>query len=290
LTLLAAHRLARLQGVNVCSCATTGFRSIDYYLSGTLSEPQTGAQNHYTEKLLMIDGPAHCYDFATETVSASAAPALLRGDYGIEPDAVVFASGANCCKIMPELQETWAQILAAAPRSRLLLYPFNPNWTNQYPVRPFVHLLKAALNRHNVSPDRLLIFGTAPERGEIYSRLKLADVYLDSFPFAGATSLLDPLELGIPCIALDGANFRSLVGPAFLRDLGLGEFVAPNRQAYVDLAVKLASDPAYRTEARQRFAAAMAAGPRFLNPAWYSGEVARALSAAWNEKNAMMAG
>ena len=136
-TLLALHRLARVQVASVCSCATTGMRNVDCYLSGRLSEPAAAAQDHYTEKLLLIDGPAHCYDFGTEAVPQPAPP-LTRSDLGLNADCVVFASGANFYKILPEHDEVWGRILAAVPGSRLLLYPFNPNWSDVYPERPFL--------------------------------------------------------------------------------------------------------------------------------------------------------
>ena len=91
---LAAHRLARMQVAGVCSCVTTGMRNVDYYLSGTMSEPPKNAQEQYTEKLLLMDGPAHCYDFGTEGVNEPARP-LARPDVGLSDDAIVYASGAN---------------------------------------------------------------------------------------------------------------------------------------------------------------------------------------------------
>jgi predicted O-linked N-acetylglucosamine transferase (SPINDLY family) len=280
--LLGAHRTARMQVASVCSCVTTGFRNIDCYVSGRLSEPASAAQDHYTEKLLTIDGPAHCYDFAPEVIPAPKPAALSRSDVNIPAGVVVFASGANFFKILPELDAVWARILAAAPGSRLLLYPFNPNWYNGYPVRPFIERIEANFARHGVSMDRVSIFDVAPDRSPVLSRLALADIYLDSFPFAGATSLLDPLQLHIPCVVKDGVTFRSLVGPALLRSIGLDEFVAPDVPAYIDLAVKLATDADYRAQAKTRFAAAMANAPAFYDTEKYADRVGRALIQAWN--------
>jgi predicted O-linked N-acetylglucosamine transferase (SPINDLY family) len=281
-TLLALHRLARVQVAGVCSCTTTGMRNIDYYLSGRLSEPPD-AQSHYTEKLLMVDGPAHCYDLAGETPSSPTCT-LTREGLEIPNDAVVFVSGANFYKIIPELDETWMRILSAVPRSRLVLYPFNPNWNTTYPIDAFAQRLSAAAARHDVDPRRLVIFKPASGKADVLERLRLGDVYLDSFPFSGATSLLDPLAEGLPPVAKDGASFRTLVGPALLRAIGLDELIAADSDAYVALAVKLAGDAGLRNELRGRIRAKMDAVPKFLDVKWYGEQAGAAFEQMWQER------
>ncbi len=281
LTALALHRLARVQVAGVCSCVTTGMRNIDCYLSGRLSEP-ADAQSHYTEKLYMVDGAAHCYDFG-DSAPAAAAGALRREDFGIPRDAVVFASGANFYKILPELEDVWLRILAAVPDSRLVLYPFGPQWALEYPITPFLLRLAAGLRRHGIDPQRLLVFKTASGRGDILQRLALADLYLDSFPFSGATSLLDPLLVGLPTVALDGVSFRSLVGPGILRDMGLGELVADSVDAYIALALRLATDRPQRASLRTRIDALMRDNPPIFDGRRYATRVGDAFEQMWRD-------
>ena len=284
LTTLALHRLARVQVAGVCSCVTTGMRNVDCYLSGRLSEP-ADAQSHYTEKLYMIDGPAHCYDFGPE---APAAPTqrLRREDFGIPRDAIVFASGANFYKILPELDEIWLRILASVPDSRLVLYPFGPQWNNEYPVGAFMARLAAELRRHDIDPRRLLVFNTARSRNDIAQRLELADIYLDSFPFSGATSLLDPLLAGLPTVAMSGASFRSLVGPAILQSLDLGELVANHADAYISLALRLAANRERRKALGKQIESAMHDMPQILDGRGYAARVGLAFEEMWQDYRA----
>ena len=66
IALLALHRLARIQ-VTFGSCpTTTGIRNIDYFISGSLSEPASDAQEHYREKLVTLDGVGYCFDYPHE--------------------------------------------------------------------------------------------------------------------------------------------------------------------------------------------------------------------------------
>src|SRR5207237_7334350 len=51
LVFLAQHRLARVQVTGVANVVTTGLANIDYFLSGTSSDPAADAQSHYTERL-----------------------------------------------------------------------------------------------------------------------------------------------------------------------------------------------------------------------------------------------
>jgi predicted O-linked N-acetylglucosamine transferase (SPINDLY family) len=272
ITLLAMHRLARVQVASVCSCTTTGMRNIDCYLSGKLSEPDN-AQEQYTEKLYMVDGPAHCYEFPVPLPAPQ--QALSREALGVSPDAVVYASGANFFKIIPEVEETWMKILAATPGSFLLLYPFNPNWSDRYPVAFFLDRMLEAMRKAGIGEERLLVFRPSPTRADVLERLKLADVYLDSFPFAGATSLLDPLEAGLPCVTRDGETFRSLVGPALMRDLEVEELVAGDAGQYVEIATKLGADKEYRARMRGAILQEMKDVPKFFDGAWFGNQVAQ---------------
>jgi predicted O-linked N-acetylglucosamine transferase (SPINDLY family) len=281
ITLLALHRLARVQIAGVCSCTTTGMRNIDYYLSGRLSEPPD-AQSHYTEKLQMVDGPAHCYDFTGEAPSAPT-QTLTRQGLGIPDDAIVFVSGANFYKILPELDDIWMRVLSAVPGSRLVLYPFNPNWNDAYPVGPFMERLSAAASRHDIDLCRLIVFSPAPNKADILERLRLGDVYLDSFPFSGATSLLDPFAAGLPTVVKDGTSFRTLVAPALIRTLALDELIALDDDAYVALAVKLAGDAALRNDISGRIRARMGNVPKFLDSKWYGQQAGAAFEQMWKE-------
>ncbi len=280
-TVLALHRLARIQVASVCSCSTTGMRNVDYYLSGRLSEPQD-AQAHYTEKLVVVDGPAHCYDFGDEPPPLPT-ETMNRAVLGIADETIVFVSGANFYKILPELEETWMKILAAVPGSRLMLYPFNANWSSAYPVDAFLERLNAAVVRHGLDLGRLLVLRAAPNRADVLGRLRLGDVYLDSFPFGGATSLLDPLEAGLPVVAMEGEPFRARVGSALLRDIDLDELVVRDRDSYIAVAVRLASDKEFRSQMHEHIAGKMKAVPKFLDSKWYGEQAGLMFERMWKE-------
>jgi predicted O-linked N-acetylglucosamine transferase (SPINDLY family)/SAM-dependent methyltransferase len=269
---LALHRLARIQIANVCSCITTGMRYVDYYVSGLFSEPENDPQQHYTETLLTLDGSAHCYDFATEE-QLTATISVNRENLGIAEDAVVYISGSNFYKITPEVEAVWTKIVASTPNSKLVLYPFNPNWSSNYAVVAFQKRLAASFAQYGLSEEQLIILDCVPNRADVLERLKLGDIYLDSYPFAGATSLLDPLMIGLPTVAMGGSTFRSRVGLALLKELQLDESIAENEESYIELAIALGTNRELREQNSNLIQQRMQSNPKFLDSRTYSAQM-----------------
>lgn len=273
ITLLALHRLARIQLTSTSSCVTTGMRHIDYYISGKLTEPQQEAQQQYLEQLITLKGTAHCFNYyASEPQKPVVKPG--RESWGITDKNIVFASGANFYKIIPELREAWAKIIAAVPNSVLVLYPFNPNWSNGYQAGThFVQDIRSIFSKYGIDKKRLIVIKTLPSRADIKECLKLCDVYLDSYPFAGVNSLIEPLEIGIPIVTKDGNSFRSLMGSSLLRSLSIPDLIADSESAYINLAIKLATNSEFRQQKRQEIQAKMQQNPSFLDSHAYSMQI-----------------
>jgi predicted O-linked N-acetylglucosamine transferase (SPINDLY family) len=183
---------------------------------------------------------------------------------------VVFVNAAACFKILPEMQETWAKILQAVPNSRLLLMPFNPNWTNVFPVKQFERTLTEAFARHGLGRDRFILADSLPSRLDVKALELLANVYLDTSPFSGSISVIDPLELGLPVVVQEGATHRSRMASALLREIELPELITTEEESYIKLAVRLGNDADYRRQLSERIVEAMARRPKFLNAQAYA--------------------
>jgi protein O-GlcNAc transferase len=280
-TLLALHRVAPLQVVNNSSCTTSGLPEIDLYVSGTATEHES-APSHFSERLGLLQGPAHAFNYKADQQAPKSN--WTRAALGLPEDSVVFVSAANFYKIIPEMREAWARLLAAVPGSRLLLHPFNPNWSSSYPIKRFCAEFETVLAAHGVSSDRLVVSSLRfPSRYDVAELLKVGDLYLDSFPFAGVNSLIDPLEIGLPVVTLEGESFRSRMGAALLRNLGLNELIAADAAAYHGLCVRLAGDPAARAALSTRINAAMERQPLFLDTLAASDAFGALLEQAYDE-------
>ncbi|WP_371357463.1 hypothetical protein [Hydrocoleum sp. CS-953] len=281
-TLLATHRLARIQVTSINSPATTGMTPIDYYISGKLTAPTEITKEQYTEKLVNIEGSGLCFrDPIPETIPVVQP---LRSSWGATDETTIFISGANSYKIIPEMRETWAKILVAVPNSILVLYPFNPNWTNSYPVRPFIQQMRATLEGHGIDSKRLVVIKALPSKSDIKKCLELADIYLDSFPYGGATSLIDPLMIGLPPVVVEGNALRFRQASALLQEINMEDLIADGEESYVNLAVKLATNSEWRQQKRQEIQEKMQQNPSFLDSLSYStkiGELFQELFEQW---------
>ena len=270
---LAMHRLARVQTTSFCSPTTTGIRHMDYYIAGKYTVPDASYQSQYREQLAVLEGSGFCFKYATESEVATVKP--TRQSLGISDSTTVFVSGANFYKILPELRETWVKILAAVPDSILILYPFGPAWTRTYPATPFVNNLNAICAKYGVNNNRLRFVKQLPSRADVKEFLQLADVYLDSYPYAGATSLIDPLQVGLPVVVVEGNALRFRQGAAMLRELQMPDLIARDEASYIQLAVSLATNPQLRQQKRQQIVEKMQANPACFDSVAYSGAIAK---------------
>ncbi|MBI5463212.1 MAG: hypothetical protein HY941_13585 [Gammaproteobacteria bacterium] len=281
-TTLALHRLAPIQIASICCPVTTGFTHMDYYLAGDLLAPRASMQGQFREALLNIAGSGICFSFGPEPTGAS--KRTSREALGISADAVLFISGANYFKIIPELREAWASIVSRVPGAVLVLYPFNPNWSGRYNTEPFVADIKRRFAQHGLAEHQLRILDPLPGRADIKALLKLADVYLDSYPYGGATSLIDTLEAGLPPVVVEGDTLRFRQAPSMLRELGVPQLIAASAHAYIELACRLGSDTALRQQIRQDIQQNMKKRPAFLDSRNFGQKVAHLFQSLYERK------
>lgn len=267
-TFLSMCRLARVQVTGAASPVSPGFTQHDYYLLGEDNVGPDYAQ-HCTETLYRLPGLCTYYAFGLDQSPGSVS--VGRDDLQIPHDAPIFISTANYMKINAELVQLWARILCRVPKAVLLLAPFNPNWRPNYQEDILEDLLRVQMRACGVDPARVRIVRRLPQRADVQRLIGIADVYLDSFPFGGACSMIDPLEVGVPVVVRDAPNFRGSIAACMLRDIGLGDMVARDEEAYVEAAVRLGSSAPAQETARRRIRASAATNRAFTDCTAYAG-------------------
>ena len=262
LYLMSVARLARRQIVFNPCCVTSGLSNVDFFVSGSYAEDRD-SQFQYTEKLLMIDGPAHVRLIPPFENNDFRSPRARQGN------DVRFISGANIYKLTPATRRAWLNILSKVPESTLYLYPFGPAWSSNYESEKILRLIHTEAEGLGVEINRIVMCGPFSDTKQIRDLLVEMDIYLDSFPFSGINSILDPLSASIPVIARCGNSFRSNMGASVLRELKLEELLAESESDFVELAVRLAADATWRGKISQLIFERLKLS-RLYDAVWYS--------------------
>ena len=74
------------------------------------------------------------------------------------------------------------------------------------------------------------------------SRIKFADVFLDTFPCNAHTTASDAIRMGVPLITLKGKSFASRVAASILHECKLDELVMDNEEDYKNKAIQLCNN------------------------------------------------
>src|SRR5262249_34900737 len=212
---------------------------------------------------------------------------VSRSQLNIPDDVTLFLSTANFFKLLPEVTNLWFRILRRVPNSSLALMPFGPNWASEYPVDLFYERLQRQMKDAGISSDRLHLLPPVPTIAHLHRVVQTAAVYLDSFPFSGACSIYDAMEVGIPIVARSGSVCRSRHSKAILQEADLADWACDDDEAYLKRAVELGADEGKRREARARLAQGREAGFPLIDTGAYAAKLASALDgmlADWNRK------
>jgi protein O-GlcNAc transferase len=101
---------------------------------------------------------------------------------------------------------------------------------------------------------------------EHLSRLRLADLALDTRIVNGHATTSDALWAGVPVITLEGRHFASRVSSSALHAIGLPELITHSMEEYKALAVRLAMNTVALEQIRDKLAKNRLMSPLFDTP------------------------
>lgn len=255
MTELCAHRLApRQMALSAVFPATTGLSSVDTFVLGKSVAPRR-VESDYSETVIWAPGTGQTFDIPQAPELAPEMRKVTRRRLGVSENAVMLVSGAMQNKIGADVLSVWVQALADVPDAVLVLYPFATSWQQCYDAPTFRARLTAVCKAHSVDLARVRVLPPIPNR-EVKQVLAAADVYLDSFPYSGATTTVEALECGVPVVALQGRTQRGQQAAGWLLEFELRDLVAKSKPAYIKILTDLANSEARRAQMRGRIAAA----------------------------------
>lgn len=270
--LVFARKPAPVQMSYLAYCSTTGLCAMDYRLTDPYLDPPAASVGDASAAVAFPELPLHlpetywCYEPGVAvSPDPGPLPALACGH-------ITFASFNNFCKISPQTRAAWARILAAVPRSRLLVHAYAGVHREKF-LRDFA--------ARGIAAERLEFFDflDLPDYLALHRRVDLA---LDTFPYPGGTTTCDALWMGVPVVSLAGNAPFTRAGMSILSNVGLPELVAATEDQYIQIALQLASDPARLAELRNSLRGRMCNSP-LMNASRFAASLEACYRTAWRK-------
>ncbi len=242
---LAAQRLASVQCNAWGHPDTSGFPTLDYYLSSDLMEPPD-SQDHYTERLIRLPNLSIYY----ERQQGEAAP-CGRAALGLRPDAFVFWCSQSLPKYLPQFDQVLARIAQAAGDCQFtfIRFPGGPHVTALFEQR-----LRRAFAAFGLRAEDYCVFLPRLEPRDFVAAIGACDAVLDSIGWSGCNSILESLAHNLPIVTLPGLLMRGRHAAAILTMMDVCETIAVSVDEYIAMATRVARDPAWRAELRRKIA------------------------------------
>jgi len=243
---------------------TTGLPTIDYVLADRISVPES-AEDEFTEQVWRLP---HYYCFAEPDIFLpEAQPPVLRNGF------ITFGSLSKPNKLNDRVLALWAQLLRDIPKSRLLI---KGNGLN---VPEFRQQFQRRLLIQGFDLERVTLEGPAP-RQQFLATYQNIDIALDTFPYAGATTIMEALWCGVPIISLQGDRMVWRMAESILSQAGFPHWVAPDETQFIELARTLAANPAGLASQRERQRQQLLESSLF-DRVRYAEDLAEALRGMW---------
>lgn len=218
---------------------TLGSACMDYIIADhTVIAPEH--EVHFSEKVVRMPHSYQCND----SQRPIAERVFERGELGLPDSAFVFVCFNNNYKILPEVFARWMRILQAVTGSVLWLYQGTPEGADK---------LRGHAAAAGVDPQRL-VFAPHMPADQHLSRLRHADLFLDTLPCNAHTTASDALWAGVPLLTCLGNAFQGRVAASLLRALSLDELVTTHLDDYEATAIDLARSPERLAALRARLA------------------------------------
>jgi protein O-GlcNAc transferase len=243
---LAAQRLANVQCNSWGHPQTSGFPTLDYFLSSDLMEPPDG-EDHYTEKLVRLPNLSIYYE-------PPAIPALVmsRAELGVRPSAVAFWCGQSLFKYLPQFDAVFPRIAREASNCQFV---FIEHQGAKQITDLFRKRLDDAFSSQGLDAADHCVILPRLDMQRFLAAIEQCDVILDSIGWSGGNTTLETLCHCLPIVTLPRDTMRSRHTAGILSMLNVTETIAATMEEYVAIAARLARDVSWRMSVMRHMSA-----------------------------------
>ncbi len=221
--------------------ATLGTKSIDFIIADKTVIPEKD-RKFFTEKVEYL--PNYYSPKPKDIFIKKSKKKYTRKYFNLPENEIVFCAITNPIKINPEIFDLWINILKKVPGSVLWLTSRNEKFKENI----FKEAIKRGLNK-----NRLIFTEIIKEKEDHLERLKLADIFLDTFPYNSHSTTYDYIDVNLPLISLSGNSFASRVSASIYSQLGMNELIVKSKNEYENLAINLASNKDLLNKIKDKF-------------------------------------
>jgi predicted O-linked N-acetylglucosamine transferase (SPINDLY family) len=223
---------AKFQATYVGYPFTVGLKEIEYRFSDLCFADD---RKFYSEKRIDVEGSAYCYQPLVGNLGQLNSdlfkvkdPPVLKNGY------ITFGLSSNPGKINDKVVEVFCTILKNVEESKLLIEAIG------FSDLEYLESYKQRFTNFGIADHRILLKPRdSAKQFLIYDEI---DIALDPFPYNGGTSTLDLLWMGLPMVTLEGTAGMSIVGTAYLKQLGKFNLIAKDINSYISIATELANN------------------------------------------------
>jgi protein O-GlcNAc transferase len=252
-TEIFSARVAPIQVNYLGYPGTMGADFMDYIVADKIVIPKEYMEK-YSEKIVYLPNSF----MVNDRLKKISEQKFTRSDFGLKDDQFVFCCFSVVYKITEEIFKTWMNILNKVPNGVLWLLESNEIAKNNI-IKEF--------EKNGISSKRVS-FLKFSEHSIYLATHRLADLFLDTFPYNSHSTASESLWAGLPLITLTGKSFHTRVAASILNAINLPELVTNSFEEYEKLAIELALNPQKLKNIKNKLDSNIKTAPLFDTPVY----------------------
>jgi predicted O-linked N-acetylglucosamine transferase (SPINDLY family) len=244
---ILALKPARVQVTHVATAGTLAMSAIDFKLTDRYADVAHDPELQI-EPPLVMEGCVYPY----RHIPPAAGAPFTRERLGIDAKATLIGAFCTPLKLSQRCLMLWRDVLTQLPGA---LLAFSPIRASLRPV--FTHICAVV----GIDPRRIVFVPQGRDDAENQARYRLIDFVLDPMPYGGVNGTLEALDMGVPVVTLVGRRHAERTSYSILTNLGVAQTIAETGKEYVDIAVRLSTEPVFMQSVRAAIREALPDSP-----------------------------
>ena len=228
---------------------STGLKNVDYLIADH-NLIKKNEENLYTEKILYLPKIWNAHFLPVE---------LPPVNNPTKKKDLIFSYGSfnNFKKISDDTIEVWSKIIKS---SNSKIYLKNPAENACLDLKE--NILKKFIDR-GVQINKIIFLETEKNTYEHLNLYNKIDLALDTFPYPGVTTSFEAALMGVPVLTMRGYNFNSRCGESININLQMENFIAKNKDDYLEKAISIQNNPDFLKKIKYNFRSKALSSPLF---------------------------